>query len=207
VLDGRLLALYLPFCILLVITPGPDTLNVLALSMGRGREAGLRTIAGHAVSSIIPVAGAAFGVSSLIASSVLAFNALKFVGAGYLVYLGYRQIVVKPASVQVQASISRRNDFWQGFITHLTNPKVALFYLSVLPQFVNPRLGRVWFQALELGLIQKMLAIIWLCSVAFAASKARAWLETHETFLAWQRRVTGMLFVGFGLKMALSRQK
>ncbi len=179
---------------------------MLSLSVARGREAGIRSVAGHAVSSIIPVTAAALGVSSVISASVLAFNTLKLIGALYLIYLGVRQLMSPPPSLAKPKS-KGRNEFWQGFITHLTNPKVALFYLSVIPQFINPHLGHVWLQALVLGVIQKLMALIWLSSVAFAGAKAKAWLETHERFVLWQRRLTGALFIGFGLKIALARQK
>lgn len=205
-LDAHLLALYIPFSALLVVTPGPDTLNILTLSVAKGKMAGFRCLAGHASSAGFSLAAAALGISSIFAASVLAFSILRLLGAAYLIYLGLRQILAQEPSGQLEEAVPAGGAFWQGFLTHLTNPKVAIFYLSVIPQFVNPKLGNVWLQALMLGAIQKLMAFVWLFGIALAAGKAGAWLKGHETFMNWQRRVTGAFFVLFGLKLAWAKR-
>jgi threonine/homoserine/homoserine lactone efflux protein len=204
-LDLHLLALYIPFSLLLVITPGPDTVNVLSLSLSGGRQAGLRSIGGHACASFVHIGGAALGISSLIATSALAFDALKVFGAAYLLYIGLKGVLAKEHMPAI-ADSPAKEAFWQGFITHAGNPKVAIFFLTVLPQFLNPTLGHVWLQAIVLGLIHKGMALAWLTSWALAAGTAGTWMRSHTRFLLWLRRATGIVLVGFGLKLALTKR-
>ncbi len=205
-IDHDLLLLFLPLALLLVITPGADTMSVLTLSLRKGRAAGLRSIAGHATSSVVHIAAAALGLSAIVVTSAAAFDTIKFVGALYLLYLGFLSLSKRDGAFNPAPVTNGRGDFWQGFITHIANPKVAAFYLTVIPHFMNPKLGHLAAQAISLGAVHIALAMVWLCGLSFAAGRARMLLTGSERFWSWQRRITGLTFVAFGFKMALARR-
>jgi len=201
-------ALAMPFfaSLALVVVPGPAVLYIITRSVDQGRTAGFASAAGIATGGLVHVAGAALGLSAIIASSSIAFSALKYIGAAYLIFLGIRTLLTKPGPLTAANRSPRtmRSLFSQGVVVQALNPKVALFFLAFLPQFVDPSRGSVLSQTLVLG---AMFIILGLCSdsvYAFIAGGAGDWLRRQPAFASVQRYVAGAVFIGLGLTTAFS---
>ena len=190
----------------LVVVPGPAVLYIITRSVDQGRTAGLASAAGIATGGLVHVAGASLGLSAIIASSSIAFSALKYLGAAYLIFLGIRSLLTKPDPLTAANRTPRtmRNLFSQGVVVQALNPKVALFFLAFLPQFIDPSRGSVLSQTLVLG---AMFIVLGLCSdslYAFIAAGAGDWLRRQPAFTSVQRYVAGAVFIGLGLTTAFS---
>src|SRR5256886_1859072 len=149
--DWPRLSLFISVTLLLVFMPGPNTLYIIARSIQQGRGAGIVSSLGVQVGSLLHIAAAALGLSALLLSSALAFNAVKYAGAAYLIYLGVKTLLTKeksgPAQAVQQARLGRV--FFQGVVVNLLNPKTALFFFAFLPQFIDPARGRVAVQIIS----------------------------------------------------------
>ena len=190
----------------LLIVPGPAVLYIVTRSIDQGRRAGIASVLGISVGTLFHVFAAALGLSAILMSSALAFDLVKYLGAAYLIYLGVRKLFSKeeeflPQSVQKQR-LSRI--FRQGIIVNLLNPKVALFFLAFLPQFVNPTHGSVPLQMLLLGMILVTMGLFSDSMYALLAGTAGNWLKTNRQFLRAQKYVTGTIYIGLGLTAALA---
>jgi threonine/homoserine/homoserine lactone efflux protein len=208
-LDPSLLAMPFFASLALLVVPGPAVLYVIGRSVEQGRRAGFVSVAGIATGSLVHVAGAAVGLSAILASSAVAFSAVKFLGAAYLIYLGIRTLLTRSNTSTGGERRSRtlRTLYVQGAIVEALNPKVALFFLAFLPQFVDPARGSVPVQMLVLG---AMFVTIGLCTdslYALIAGSAGEWLKRQPLFAAAQRWVAGTAFIGLGLTTALSGGK
>ncbi|NJK47093.1 LysE family translocator [Candidatus Gracilibacteria bacterium] len=203
------LTLFLVAAIVLVVTPGPDTLYVIARSIGQGRKAGIISALGISVGLVAHISAAAIGLSALLMTSALAYSIVKYVGAAYLVYLGLRTILSRNAHNLVNAlrKTNLKTVFWQGILSSTLNPKLALFFLAFLPQFVNPDRGAIALQIIALGIMFIIMAILWLLFVALLTSSAGEWLRKNASFAKFQRWFTGTIFIGLGVRLALSDQK
>lgn len=192
--------------IALNLTPGPDMLFTIARSIGQGRTAGIISALGIGSGAIVHIIAATFGISALFAYSATAYLVLKYAGAAYLVYLGIRSF----RSGQPM-SLSKKNGkplaysriYWQAVVTNVLNPKVALFFISFLPQFVDPSVGSVTMQTLFLGVLFDFNSTILLVAIALLAGSAGEWLATKEKFWKWQQRFTGSVLIALGAKLAL----
>src|SRR5215475_411049 len=152
------LSLFITAALVLVFMPGPNTLYVIARSVQQGRWAGFVSSLGIQAGSLVHIAAAAFGVSALLLSSALAFSAVKYAGAAYLIYLGVKTLVAreKPIEAEPIEEQSLRRAFSQAILVNVLNPKSAMFFFAFLPQFVDPRRGAAATQVLCLGLIVVM---------------------------------------------------
>lgn len=192
----------------LVLVPGPAVLYIITRSVNQGRRAGLASAAGIATGGLVHVAGAALGLSALLASSAVAFSFVKYLGAAYLIYLGVRTLLTAPALLQTVAieHPGLHRLYSQGIVVQAFNPKVALFFLAFLPQFIDPQRGSVVVQSLILG---GMFIVIGLCTdstYALIAGTLGDWLRQQRAFAAVQRYVAGVVFVGLGLTTAFTGQ-
>jgi RhtB (resistance to homoserine/threonine) family protein len=192
---------------LLTITPGADTAMVLRTSTADGPRAGVATALGICLGLLVWGVGAAFGLTALLAASALAFTALKWLGAAYLVYLGLR-LLLRPRSSMAPgaAATAGRADglsaFRRGLLTNLLNPKVGVFYISFLPQFIPYGVNVAAFSLL-LAAVHVALSLVWLCLlVALTVPLAR--VLSRPAVVRGLDRLTGCVFVGFGLRLALS---
>ena len=190
----------------LVLVPGPAVLYIITRSVNQGRKAGLASAAGIATGGLVHVAGAALGLSALLASSATAFAFVKYIGAAYLIYLGVRTLLTAPAAMSTAPaqSTALHRLYSQGIVVQAFNPKVALFFLAFLPQFIDPHRGSVVAQSLILG---AMFILIGLCTdstYALIAGTLGDWLKQQRAFAAVQRYVAGTVFVGLGLTTALT---
>jgi threonine/homoserine/homoserine lactone efflux protein len=191
----------------LLVIPGPAVLYVINRSISDGRSIALAGVAGLELGNFVHVIAATIGLSALIAASATAFGIVKWIGAGYLIFIGIRTIARKPASFsQEQKSLTRRKSFTQGIIVNTFNPKVALFFLSFLPQFIDEKSGSAALQSLILG---SLFVAIGLCTdgmYAFLASALRTTLLRGKSLPFVQRYVAGSVFIALGLIASTTRR-
>ena len=191
---------------LLVIT-GPAVLYVINRSNSDGRSTALAAVAGLEIGNFMHVIAATVGLSAVIAASATAFGVVKWIGACYLIYIGLRTVSRKPASFnQEQKSLPRRKSFTQGIVVNTFNPKVALFFLSFLPQFIDTEKGSAALQSLILG---SLFVAIGLCTdglYAFLASALRSTLLRGKSLPFVQRYVAGSVFVLLGVIAASTKR-
>lgn len=204
-LSPATLALFLPAVFILLITPGPVVLYIVTRSIDQGRGAGLVSVLGSEIGNLVHVLAAALGLSAILLSSTLAFDIVKYLGAGYLIYLGIRKLLspVESAPQTVERAPLRRI-FLQGIAVAVLNPKTALFFFAFLPQFVDRSKGAVGLQILLLGLIMLAFAIISDSCYALAAGAAGRWLRGSTLFPRIQRYVTGSVYIGLGIAALLA---
>jgi threonine/homoserine/homoserine lactone efflux protein len=201
-------SLFLLSGILLNITPGQDTLYIVGRSIAQGRRAGLMSMFGICSGAVIHTLAAAFGLSAILATSASAFTVIRIVGAAYLVYLGVRMWFDRSASFQSPAEFAQAHSwgiYRAGLLTNLFNPKVALFYLAFLPQFVDPLAHSKLIAFLFLGASFLATGTIWCVFLALAASKIGSRLRTSSSASIVIRRLTGTLFAGLGLRLAVTK--
>jgi threonine/homoserine/homoserine lactone efflux protein len=201
-------SLFLLSGILLNLTPGQDTLYIVGRSMAQGRQAGLLSVLGICSGAVIHTLAAAFGLSAVLAASASAFMAVKFAGAAYLVYLGVRMWRERMQSSGYPAGFDRAGSwaiYRAGFLTNLLNPKVALFYLAFLPQFIDPATQSKVVAFLFLGASFLATGTIWCVLLALGAATIGARLRNSTSIGAILRRATGAVFVGLGIRLAASK--
>lgn len=197
------LALFVGAALLLNLTPGPDMLYVAGTAAARGRLAGVLAALGVGAGCVFHTLLAALGVSALIAASDLAFTALKWAGAAYLVGSGLVMLRARPAGDAAAVEPKRSgHPFWQGAFINALNPKVALFFLAFLPQFSDPAQGSLTLQMLALGLVFIAQTIVIFGSLALAAGSIGGLLSRHPQLGPWIDRLCGLLFVGLALRLA-----
>jgi threonine/homoserine/homoserine lactone efflux protein len=207
------LPVFLFASLILLLTPGPAVLYIVARSLDQGRLAGLVSVASIEIGNSFHVIAAALGVSALLMSSALAFSAVKYLGAAYLVYLGLRKLFsragrqAQPAGAQPAVTVERqrlRAIFSQGVVVATFNPKTALFFLAFLPQFVDRSRGPVAVQMLALGCIFVTMAIVSDGMYALLAGSVGQWLKSTRTFLWAERYIAGSIYIGLGVTAALA---
>jgi threonine/homoserine/homoserine lactone efflux protein len=196
--------------LLLNLTPGNDMLYVIARSSGGRTKAGIISALGIGAGCLVHILAAVAGLSALIAQSALAFDMIRYAGAAYLIYLGLRSLLKKnkvfvaPNNAQ---SLPYKRIFWQGVLTNVLNPKVALFFLAFLPQFIDLQRGNTGLQILVLGTWFDMVGTIVNVLVALLFGRLSGWLSRSSKFVQWQERITGMILIGIGIKVALESKK
>jgi threonine/homoserine/homoserine lactone efflux protein len=196
--------------LLLNLTPGNDMLYVAARSTSQGSKAGIVSSLGIMAGCMVHIVAAMFGLSAIIAKSAIAFDIIKYIGAAYLIYLGVRGIISKRKKLQIDTTIQRRslkNIFWQGVLTNMLNPKVALFFLAFLPQFINVHEEKTSMQILFLGTWFNVGGTLVNIIVSLLFGKIGKWLSNSSTFIHWQERITGTILIALGIKVALSSRK
>jgi len=192
--------------ILLNITPGPDSVYVIGRSMQMGWRGGAAAALGISFGCFFHVAGAAIGLSALLMASSTAFSILKLVGAAYLVVTGLQMLWSRPtlaSAIDEPARSSLRRVFLQGVFTNALNPKVALFFLAFLPQFVAADAPHKPLAFLTLGLIFICTGTMWCLVLAAFAAKAAHRLRKSEGAIAWVNRALGGLFIYLGIRVAM----
>jgi len=200
--------LFLAAGILLNLTPGPDTVYILGRSIAQGREAGIASALGICLGSIFHSCAAALGLSAILATSAVAFAAIKLLGGAYLIFLGIKMLLDRRRQLSLPSNFRRRTTiaaFRQGVFTNVLNPKVALFFLAFLPQFIDPASNMKVFAFLMLGLTFVTTGTIWCLILAWFASAFSERLRTNETIGQWLNRAAGALFVFLGLRLATAK--
>ena len=200
--------LFLVAGFLLNLTPGPDTLYILGRSVAQGREAGIASAFGISLGSIFHTCAAALGLSVILATSALAFVAIKVLGGAYLVFLGMKMILDRRRELTLPSNFRRRTTlaaFRQGVLTNVLNPKVALFFLAFLPQFIDPASNMKIAAFMTLGLTFVTTGTIWCLVLAWFASSFSKRLRDNETVAQWLNRTAGAIFVFLGLRLATAK--
>ncbi|HEU5134677.1 MAG TPA: LysE family translocator [Steroidobacteraceae bacterium] len=204
--------LFIATAILLVITPGQDTFFILGRSLSAGRSSGIAAALGISAGSVIHTFAAALGLSALLATSPYAFMAVKLAGAAYLIYIGVRALLSRGKGLPGNED-ARRGDadgrwsaFRQGVLSNLLNPKVALFFLALMPQFIEAGSPHKVGAFLVLGLTFVALGVVWCVVLAVAAAKLRGAFLRRPSMANVLNKVAGAMFIALGLKLATARQ-
>lgn len=210
------LTLFIISGLLLNIMPGPDSLLIMARSATQGWRAGCAAALGIGAGTMVHVTAAAVGLSALLSTSAMAFSAVKWVGAAYIVYVGIGMLRAKlkagdgerpdAQAAAAPPAASYRKIFAQGFLTNVLNPKVALFFLAFVPQFISADSSNKALAFLILGCIFNFNGMLWCNGLAVFTAFASARLKVKPLVALWLNRITGGLFLALGARLALSEQ-
>jgi threonine/homoserine/homoserine lactone efflux protein len=194
--------------VLLGLAPGPDNIFVLTQSALRGRGPGLVIVLGLCTGLLVHTAAVAFGVAIIFQTSAVAFTLLKFVGAGYLVYLAWQAFRAAPETIQAESGAAP--GYWRyyrrGVIMNITNPKVSIFFLAFLPQFADPGRGAVVYQLLLLGSLFILATVLVFGSIALLAGSLGQWLNRSQQVQLFLNRLAGTVFVLLAIRLATSQR-
>ena len=195
--------------IIMNLTPGADTIYIITRSIAQGKKAGIYSVLGIGSGAIIHILLAGFGLSVILAKSILLFNIIKWIGASYLIYLGIRMLLDKSKLFTDEKAEFKKTDLWkiyrQGFITNVLNPKVAIFFLSLLPQFIKPEYVDSSIPFLILGLTFLTTGTIWCLFLAYSASFMTDTLRKNDRIGKIMKKVSGFVFIGLGLQLLIKR--
>ena len=194
----------------IVLTPGPNMIYVISRSITQGRGAGIVSLGGVALGFVFYMLCAAFGITALLLAVPFAYDALRFAGAAYLLWLAWQAVKPggrSPFQVKKLTVDSPRKLFAMGFVTNLLNPKIAMLYLALLPQFIDPAGGSVLDQSLVLGAIQIAISVSVQAMIALAAGSIATFLGTRPSWLLVQRWLMGTVLAGLAVKMAFEAKR
>ncbi|WP_296261163.1 MULTISPECIES: LysE family translocator [unclassified Pseudomonas] len=201
------LALFSGACLALAITPGPDMLLIASRSASQGKVAGFASLAGIQLGTYCHALAAALGLSQLFVTLPIAYDVVRFIGAAYLLYLAFKTF--RSSSMALSASTtlprySRTQMFFQGLLTNVLNPKMALFVLALFPQFIDPNTGSIVLQMLLLATVLNVVGLIANGAVIIMASRVGSRLGASERAARWLQKMLGMVFVGLACRLALA---
>ncbi len=207
------LALFIVSGLLLNIAPGPDSLLIMTRSASQGWRAGSAAALGIGGGTFMHIFAAALGLSAVLATSATAFTIVKLIGAAYLLYMGANLLFSKK-SVQVETATSSlpsarftyRKIFFQGFLTNVLNPKVAVFFLAFVPQFIAADASNKALAFIVLGCIFNFNGMLWCHFLAVTSAFASRRMRINRTLALWLNRVIGTVFISFGIKLALANR-
>lgn len=193
----------------LVLTPGPNMIYLISRSLCQGRKAGVISLAGVALGFMFYMVCAALGITALIMAVPLAYDALRIAGAAYLLYMAWQAVFGGKSPFQVRdlPPDSSRKLFTMGLLTNLLNPKTAVIYLTLLPQFIRPEQGHVLAQSLTLGITQIVTSMLVNGLIIFAAGTIANFLAQRPTWQKIQRWLMGMVLTGLALRMVMDGRK
>ena len=203
------LPLFILSGLLLNIMPGPDSLLIMTRSATQGWRAGVAASLGIGAGTMVHIFAAALGLSAVLSTSATAFTVVKLVGAAYILYMAVGLLRSRKASGKTEApvlpALPYRKIFAQGFLTNVLNPKVALFFLAFVPQFIAFDAPSKAMAFIILGCIFNFNGMLWCCGLALTTAKASEHIKLNPTVSLWLKRATGGLFVWLGVKLALSK--
>lgn len=202
--------LFLAACVLLVLTPGPNLLYLISRTLCQGRAAGLLSLAGTTSGFLVHIVAASLGLSAVLIAVPVLFDVVRYAGAAYLLWLAWDSVrargpalfAPRPLAPETASKLLRT-----GMLTSVLNPKVALFYLALFPQFIVPAHGSVLFQSLILGATQIVIAVIGDALFVLAAARVSGWLAARPTWMAVQRFVQGGVFAAIAVKLAVDDRR
>ena len=203
------LSIFLLAALILLLTPGPAVLYIVARSLDQGRLAGFVSVLSIEVGNLVHVLAATLGLSAILVSSALAFSIVKYLGAAYLIYLGVRRLLARD-TVRQQTNFQRQSlgrIFRQGVLVAILNPKTALFFFAFLPQFVDSSTSSFTLQLLTLGCLFVLMAIVTDSLYALLAGTVGQWLKSTRSFLRVERYLVGTVYIGLGVMAALADTK
>lgn len=196
--------------ILLNLTPGADTMYILGRAISQGKKAGILSALGISTGAIFHVIFATLGLSIILAKSAVAFMIVKYLGAAYLIYLGVKSLGFRAKGqleLETKAEhVGNKRIYMSGILTNILNPKVALFFLAFLPQFIDPNYAQSSLSFLVLGLTFLCTGTIWCLTLALFASRLSDRIRRNYKIKVWLDRITGGIFIMLGIKLALSEK-
>jgi len=201
------LLLFIGASFILCLVPGPDNIYVLTQGMTKSKKAAIITTLGLTTGLIIHTSAAAFGISAIFQTSEMAFNVVKYVGALYLLYIAYQAFKYRnePLDLSVQDSKSELKKLYiKGFIMNILNPKVSIFFLAFLPQFVTPENGNFTLQMITLGSIFMVMTVLVFSFIGIAGNMLSSKLLEKPSIVKYMNILTSFVLVSLGLKLALS---
>ena len=193
----------------MVLTPGPNMVYLISRSICQGRKAGLISLGGVALGFLFYMLCAAYGITALVLAVPYAYDILRLGGALYLLYLAWQAVKPggrSPFQVRALPKDSPKRLFAMGFVTNLLNPKIAVMYLSLLPQFIHPESGSVFLQSLALGSTQIVISVTVNAIIAVMAGTIAAFLAARPTWLVAQRWIMGTVLAGLAVRMAVTQR-
>lgn len=204
------LAAFALVCLSMVLTPGPNMIYLVSRAICQGRAAGFVSLAGVGLGFLVYIFCAALGITAVLFAVPAAYDVLRFAGAVYLLYLAWQALrpgSTSPFEVRTLPPDSPRRLFVMGFLTNLLNPKAAILYLSLLPQFVAPEAGSAFAQSVVLGLMQMAISLTVNGAIIFAAGSIAGFLQTRPLWARVQRGLMGAVLGGLALRMALDGRR
>lgn len=196
--------------IIVVTTPGIDTIMVLTRSISKGKTAGLYSALGVSLGLVFHTCAVTFGLSLIIAKSAIAFSLIKYLGAGYLIYIGTKALLakseqteIKPTEIKIEGS---KKMFLTAFISDVLNPKIAIFFLAFLPQFIKTSEINNPIPYLLLGSIMFFITLIWCSFLALMGSKVAILFNRNKNAEKWMNKTSGLVFILLGLKVAMTKK-
>lgn len=208
-IDTSSIYLFTITSILLALAPGPDNIYVLTQGVTKGFKAALITTLGLTSGIIIHTCAAAFGITVIFQTSQVAFDIIKYIGAVYLIYLAYQAYKHRnePLDLNTKSSTGELKKLYiKGFIMNVLNPKVSIFFLAFLPQFVTPQNGNIPAQMIMLGIIFMITTIIIFSSIGYTGNILSAKLRQNPKIVTYMNTLTSFVLLGLGLKLALSQK-
>ncbi len=189
------------------LSPGPDLIYILSKTIAGGRKVGIASSLGVCSGAMVHVFAAALGLSAILATSAVAFSVVKYAGAAYLIYLGIRALRSKGSTFDTLDATTQKTTPWQAFkqgaLVDILNPKVAIFFMAFLPQFVRSELGHTSVQIIILGSLVILVAIVVECIIVLAAAQTTNFFRKNRKFSIWLDRILGSVLIGLGIRLAL----
>jgi threonine/homoserine/homoserine lactone efflux protein len=208
--NGTTLIAFAAVALAMVLTPGPNMIYLISRSITQGRIAGLISLGGVALGFVVYMLCAAFGITALLFAVPYAYDALRLAGAAYLLWLAWQALKPNgrsPFQLRELPVDSPRKLFAMGFVTNLLNPKIAMLYLALLPQFIDPAQSSVLMQSVVFGAAQIVISVSVNATIAVAAGSIAAFLGARPTWLKVQRWLMGTVLAGLALRMAFETRK
>lgn len=208
-LDPTKFVLFVGVSWALIITPGPDMIYVITRGIAYGRRAGILSAFGVIAGILVHTTAAAFGLTLILQTSAFAFLIFKYLGAIYLLYLGikaWRDKTIVNFQAPV-AGVSSRALFWQGVLSNVLNPKIAIFFLAFLPQFVDKEKSQVTLQMVILGLAFACFGLCFLLVVGYSSGAIGGWFTRRPDYAQGLRRLAGSILIGLGVRLALTERQ
>jgi len=198
---------FLSAAIAINIAPGPDMIYILSRTIAQGRKIGIASSLGVCSGSLVHIFAAAFGLSAILATSAMAFAIVKYIGAGYLIFLGVKALRSKRMSFDIPVRIQEHSTFWkafrQGALIDVLNPKVAIFFMAFLPQFIRPELGHSAAQILILGFLVNLIGMTIEFVLVLTAARATNFFRNHSQFSTLLDRILGSMLICLGIRLAM----
>jgi threonine/homoserine/homoserine lactone efflux protein len=204
------LLLFAGAALLMVLSPGPNMIYLISRSICQGRRAGVLSLFGVIVGFLVHMFAAAAGLTALFMAIPLAYDALRWLGAAYLLWLAWQSVkpgARSPFDARDLPIDPPRKLFLMGFVTNALNPKIAMFYLSIFPQFVSPEHGPVFVQSIELGLTQIVVSFTVNFCIVLSAARLAAWFARSPRWLAAQRYIMGTVLAGLAVRLAVEQRR
>ena len=188
------------------ISPGPDLIYIVSRTIAQGRRIGLASSLGVCTGALVHIFAAALGLSAILTTSAMAFAVVKYIGAAYLFYLGIQTLRSKGIFFDVKVKQENRTSVWkafrQGVMVDVLNPKVAVFFMAFLPQFIRPELGHTSAQIIFLGLLVNIMGIAVEAMVVLTAARTTGFFRSNPRVSVWLDRILGSVLIGLGLRLA-----